>query len=455
MNMQNYESKKEEAQKALIGLKKNKNISLKPKTATHFFRKRVKQNPLDLRNFNQVIKVNTKEQYVETEGLATFFDISNETLKKGYMPAVVPEMRNITIGGTISGLGVEATSFKYGLVHENVFEIDVLTGEGKVITVSPKQNIDLFYALPNALGTLGYVLKCKMKIIPVKPFVQVTFERFTNAKALFNKMKNTCLQSDTDFIEGVIFSPNHCVLLIGRFIESASSDTIFFDVYKKPWYRYIEDKKINNVYLTIKDFLWRWDADCFWGTNQSGLIGWAFSNSFFRKTLLRGLLRSDRLLRIGHFKRFSTVGKIIETLFEGRKEQLIQDLLLDITFCADFFDWYKNRIGIYPIWLCPVKTPKANLYPLYKKYGDFVVDFGFYASKSLKKTMPDNYYNRLIENKVKEFKGVKALYSTSFYSPDEFWEAYDKGKYFNLKTKYDPDSVFPKLYEKVAGKLTK
>lgn len=452
--MQNYESKKENAQKTLIKLKGNKGISLKSKTTTHFFRKRIKPNPLDLRNFNQVIKVNTKEQYVETEGLATFFDISNETLKKGYLPAVVPEMRNITIGGAISGLGVEATSFKYGLVHENVFEMDILTGRGRVLTASPKQNTDLFYTLPNALGTLGYVLKCKMKIIPVMPFVHVTFERLNTAKDLFNKMKNTCLQSGADFIEGVIFNLNHYVLLIARFTDSIPTGANLFDAYKRPWYQHIKDKKVDEAYLTIKGFLWRWDTDCFWGTNQSGVIGWAFSNSFLRKTLLRGLLRSDRLLRIGHWKRFSAAGKIIETLFEGRKEQLIQDLLLSITLCADFFDWYKNKIGIYPIWLCPVKTPKANLYPLNKKCGDLAVDFGFYASKKLEEGMPDNYYNLLIENKVKEFKGVKGLYSTSFYSPDEFWQAYDKNKYFNAKAKYDPDSVFPKLYEKVVGKLT-
>ena len=36
------------------------------------------------------------------------------------MPAVVPQLKSITLGGAVAGVGIEATSFRYGLVHDTI-----------------------------------------------------------------------------------------------------------------------------------------------------------------------------------------------------------------------------------------------------------------------------------------------------------------------------------------------
>jgi hypothetical protein len=43
-----------------------------------------------------------------------------------YKSQVVPELKTITVGGTIVGIGIESSSFKHGFVHEGLLEADVL-----------------------------------------------------------------------------------------------------------------------------------------------------------------------------------------------------------------------------------------------------------------------------------------------------------------------------------------
>ena len=60
-------------------------------------------------------------------GLITYEKLVAATLPEKLMPAVVPQLKTITLGGAVAGLGIESTSFRNGLPHESVVEMDVLT----------------------------------------------------------------------------------------------------------------------------------------------------------------------------------------------------------------------------------------------------------------------------------------------------------------------------------------
>jgi FAD/FMN-containing dehydrogenase len=49
---------------------------------------------------------------------------------------------------------------------------------------------------------------------------------------------------------------------------------------------------------------------------------------------------------------------------------------------------------------------------------------------------------------VESLDGHKSLYSTSFYSRDEFWRHYNGATYQALKDAYDPERRLSDLYEK-------
>src|SRR5512146_170450 len=135
---------------------------------------------LDVRSFNHILSIDAANGWIDAEGMATYEDLVSHSLGAGLMPAVVPQLKTITLGGAAAGVGIEASSFKYGLVHESLLELDVLTGDGRALICRPDNEYsDLFYGFPNSYGTLGYALRLRARAIPVKPFVELAHRRFT------------------------------------------------------------------------------------------------------------------------------------------------------------------------------------------------------------------------------------------------------------------------------------
>ena len=86
------------------------------------------------------------------------------------MPLVVPQLKTITLGGAVAGLGIESTSFRHGLPHESVRRMEILTGAGEVVTATPDgEHADLYRGFPNSYGTLGYALRLVIDLQPVAP----------------------------------------------------------------------------------------------------------------------------------------------------------------------------------------------------------------------------------------------------------------------------------------------
>ena len=78
-----------------------------------------------------------RQRTADVQGMCTYEDLVDVTLARGFIPYVVPQLRSITLGGAVTGLGIESTSFRNGLPHESVLEMDVLTGAGEVVTTRP------------------------------------------------------------------------------------------------------------------------------------------------------------------------------------------------------------------------------------------------------------------------------------------------------------------------------
>ena len=57
---------------------------------------------LDVRGFNQVLRIS--DGWVEAEGMIPYDDLTRECLARGVMPAVVPQLKTITLGGAVAGV---------------------------------------------------------------------------------------------------------------------------------------------------------------------------------------------------------------------------------------------------------------------------------------------------------------------------------------------------------------
>src|SRR6185312_3357968 len=157
------------------------------KRTSNLFRDRARRRPrIDLSHFDAVVAVDRERGLVEAEGMTTFVDLVDATLAHGMMPAVVPQLKSITLGGAVAGVGIEATSFRHGLVHDTIVAIDILTGDGRIVTCTPdNEHRDLFHGFPNSYGTLGYALKLTARTLPVKRNV-LSSTRVTTTQIVFS-----------------------------------------------------------------------------------------------------------------------------------------------------------------------------------------------------------------------------------------------------------------------------
>ncbi len=422
-------------------------VALGKKTSNLFReRKAGSSRRLDARSFNQILAIDRDRHSVDVEGMTPYEDLVAGTLPHGFMPAVVPELKTITIGGAVSGGGIESSSFKYGFVHETIEEMDILTGTGNIVTCrADNEHRDLFYGFASSYGTLGYAMRLKAKLIPVKPFVRLEHKPFSSLDALYSALAKSCTRGRENtngphFVEATVFNARESVLSLGYFTGEAP----YTHSYTRRGIYYQSLPQRSEDYLTTLDYIWRWDPDWFWCSKP-------FGAQFLPLRLAlatTGLLRSSTYWKIRSFiEKHPLVKKI--ALRGQSVEWVIQDVEIPLEQAPDFHAFLLEKIGILPFWICPAQSPgdSANFSLYHTDPNQLYINFGFWggvpnAGKS------EGHFNRKVENKVRELKGKKSLYSSSYYSEETFWELYNKPAYDALKNRYDPDRFFKDLYQK-------
>jgi FAD/FMN-containing dehydrogenase len=332
--------------------------------------------------------------------------------------------------------------------HESVLEMEILTGSGEVVLARPdNEHSDLFHGFPNSYGTLGYALRLRIELEPVRPQVAMRHVRFSDPAACARAIGEICASRElagetVDFIDGTVFSAGEMYLTLGGFAAGAAgtSDYTGRDIY----YKSIQARETDR--LSIRDYLWRWDTDWFWCSRALGV-----QHPVVRRLWPKRYLRSDvyrRIVALDRRYRFSS--RVARVRRVPDREPVIQDVEIPVDRLAEFLDFFHERIGISPVWLCPVRVRgNTAVWPLYPMDpATLYVNVGFWATVPLEPGEPDGTHNRLIERKVVELGGHKSLYSTSYFDEDEFWRLYNGSAYRELKDSYDPRGRLPDLYDK-------
>jgi FAD/FMN-containing dehydrogenase len=423
------------------------------KPTSNLFRAREKATAkgLDVSGLTGVISVDPDARTANVAGMCTYEDLVAATLPYGLSPLVVPQLKTITLGGAVTGLGIESASFRNGLPHESVLEMDILTGSGEIVTATPDQHADLFRAFPNSYGTLGYSVRLKIELEPVKPFVTLRHLRFTSLPEMVATMDRIVETggidgSPVDYLDGVVFSADESYLCLGVRTSTPGpvSDYTGQDVY----YRSIQHASgEKHDRLTIHDYLWRWDTDWFWCSRAFGA-----QNPTIRRFWPRRFRRSSFYWKlIAYDRRFDIADRIEKRNGRPPLERVVQDIEVPIGRTAEFLDWFGENVPIEPVWLCPLRLRDDTTWPLYPIAGhQTYVNIGFWSS--VPAGASEGETNRLIEEKVSELDGHKSLYSDAYYSPEEFSALYGGETYNTVKKAYDPDSRLLDLYAKAVGR---
>jgi len=433
------------------------------KPTSNLFRTRAKIDGrgLDTSGLTGVLSVDPEGRTAEVAGMCTYEDLVAATLPCGLSPLVVPQLKTITLGGAVSGLGIESASFRNGLPHESVLEMDILTGAGELLTASRSQHPDLFRSFPNSYGTLGYSTRLRIELEPVAPFVALRHVRFRSVPEMIAAMERII---DTggqggipvDYLDGVVFSPDESYLCVGR--RTATPGPVSDYTGKNIYYQSIRHDSVGSGVgqeptkddrLTIHDYLWRWDTDWFWCSRAFGV-----QNPRVRRWWPRRYRRSSVYSKLVAMDRRLGVSDWIEKR-NGRpaRERVVQDVEVPVERACEFLEWFGDNVPITPIWLCPLRLRDPEGWSLYPMRPDHTyVNIGFWSSVPAETAGgPESSAcatNRMIEAKVSELDGHKSLYSDAFYTREEFDELYGGEVYKTVKKIYDPESRFLDLYSK-------
>ena len=403
---------------------------------------------LDVSGLDGVIEVDG--DVAEVQGMCTYEHLVEVTLAHGRIPLVVPQLKTITLGGAVTGLGIESTSFRSGLPHESVLEMDVLTGSGELVTTKPGD--ELFDAFPNSYGSLGYATRLRIELEPVPASVALRHVRFDDAAALAEAVAHITDEREwagerVDGLDGVAFTPDELYLTLARWTDELGPTSDYAG--QQVFYRSLQERTTDR--LTVHDYLWRWDTDWFWCSRAFGA-----QHPLVRRVWPRRLRRSDVYWRLVALdRRFGIGDRLDRRAGRPQGERVVQDVEVPLEHLGEFLDWFDREIGMRPVWLCPLQVRAGGAgkdrpwpgYPL--TAGTTYVNVGFWGVVNVGPDAAESPRNRAIEAKVSELGGHKSLYSEAFYEPDEFARLYGGEHLAHVKALHDPDERLATLYDKV------
>lgn len=415
-------------------------LRVKKKTISNLFRydgrKKLSTREVDLSHFNNPLYLDSRNLTLEVQGLATYEQVVDFVLPHGFLPLVTPELKHITVGGAVVGIGIEANTYRYGFVHNGLLEADILLSDGRVVTCSANnQYKDLFHGLANSYGTLGYILRAKIKLRKALPYMTLTTQRFDNTNALLTAFKSAITDPVIDSIESLVYAKNEMYLTT---VRQATSPTHVISIYGDTIF-YKEISKPGQLSLATKEYLFRYDPEWFWNMPNNQL----FHN--FRKFAPQQMRNSGFYTKYG--QQFANL--LSKDKKEKQVEQLIQDWEVPWKHADTLLNFVLKTVDLcgLPLLVAPIKVPKtATLYPM--KKNQLYLNVGSYSFVKKKAGKPPYYHTKVIDEFCFNHEGIKMLYSTTFVNESEFTRIYNGAAYKKLKKKYDSLGLLPTLFEK-------
>ncbi|UKD50899.1 FAD-binding protein (plasmid) [Amycolatopsis sp. FU40] len=111
---------------------------------------------------------------------------------------------DLTVGGTLSVGGIGCQPAK-GAQVDYVLELDVVTGDGSLISCSAAEHPDLFDAARAGLGQVGIITRAKLQLVPAHPTVASAVVPYTDPSKAFEATRIACSMIDKDHEEDECF----------------------------------------------------------------------------------------------------------------------------------------------------------------------------------------------------------------------------------------------------------
>ncbi|KZZ96763.1 FAD binding domain-containing protein [Moelleriella libera RCEF 2490] len=365
---------------------------------------------VDISSLSHVVGINKAARTALVEPNVPMDRLVESTLRHGLVPPVVMEFPGITAGGGYAGTAGESSSFRHGFFNDTVNSVEMVLGNGDVVTASPAEREDLFRGAAGAVGTLGITTLMELRLVEARKFVRTTYHRTSSVAEAIEKVRAETRNPQNDYVDGILFSEHHGVVVTGTMTDDKPADAPVqtFSQRGDPWfYLHVQERTTTTTttttktkdkqsavtavtdktrsekpssspssttttttdpsspsspapvvdYIPLAEYLFRYDRAGFW----VGAQGWTYFrhvpfNSFTRR-LLNDFMHTRMMYRALHASGESA-------------RFVVQDLALPYARAHEFITYTVDHFNIWPLWLCPLKQ---TLPPTFHPYTGEVV----------------------------------------------------------------------------------
>ncbi|XP_057468161.1 cytokinin dehydrogenase 1-like [Actinidia eriantha] len=161
---------------------------------------------VNMESLHQEMHFHTGEfPFVDVWAGELWINILHESLKHGLAPKSWTDYLHLTVGGTLSNAGISGQAFRHGPQINNVYQLEVVTGKGELITCSEKQNADLFYGVLGGLGQFGIITRARISLEPAPRMVKWIRVLYSDFSIFTVDQEYLISSQDTfDYIEGFV-----------------------------------------------------------------------------------------------------------------------------------------------------------------------------------------------------------------------------------------------------------
>jgi delta24-sterol reductase len=415
---------------------------------------------VDVSNLNQILgfkeTVNRDGERVTVaicEGQVTMGQLSAYTFhERGMIPRVVPEYDNFTCAGLINGEGIQTSGHRYGLFTNTVTELEVVLGDASVHTVTPNLDDpqrDLFMSVCESYGSIGIVTLVCVTLRPAKQYVRSSFLHFEDsdsfARAVFKKTK----AGAGDFLEGLVLAKDSYILIQSEFTDSRDPEDVYFEPgptqYGEMWYyQHIQQRVVQRGRIAVQhdliptlQFLHRSVRGAWWMVECHVGCAPLTNRRFMRKLIDK---KAEQELQ-------SKGGFGVQTN-DALRCVVLQDMGMKLTRLNEAIQYVNSRLGVFPLWVCPVYQKHQDRNPNIALQGDnepvdaddcYFCDVGIYGEPTVKP-----FYHRRAVKDLIEFVDYPSKWGTTYRTKEQI-----AAEYQHIRQRYHAIGAFTGVEDKV------
>ena len=155
---------------------------------------------IDMATLGTIHEVNPTNALVD--GGTRWLDLLVQTIPQGLTPPTLVDFLELTIGGTLSLGGIGSQAFRHGPPTDNVLELQVVTGEGKLVSCSPTENSEFFNSARSGLGQFGLIVRARVRLIAAPPNARLYHAFYSNLPAFLSDLEKLIDDGRFDGVQG-------------------------------------------------------------------------------------------------------------------------------------------------------------------------------------------------------------------------------------------------------------